>query len=279
MTPTLLSQLAALEAADPAYAQAARNVREDLRSTSSPNGNIREGVASAIEAECCNHGKTARRHLRKVIEAYRTHEAAAYADNQQSVPPDGLATVVPMSTFISYHAAGSTADSRQLLKSKKRRERLRDALFDIPKVRAIDASYKVSLGRRKIKGTTSAPRNLTWWTETTLMPNGTAPGKTVMCRLALSETTLLQAERDGHVVFVTMPEAGFNNSGRTVYKPSALDGYCRETKFRPELSGMPHGLTCPDDDALAPLPELVSASISYINIGKVEVTLFAVPFE
>jgi hypothetical protein len=278
MTPTLLSQLTALEAAEPAYAQAARNVREDLRSTFSPNGNICEGVALAIEAECCKHGTTASNHLHEVIEAHRANGAAAHAVSRQTVPPDGLARVMPMSTFISYHALDPNADNRQLLKNKERREKLKNALFGIPKIRMVDAIYEAKLECQRMKGTTSGPRSLTWWTNAIPKPDGTAPGKTLMQRLALCEDTLLQAEKDRHVVVVTMPEAGFTNVGEEVYKPNALDGYRANTKFRPELSGKPHGLTFPDDPALAPLPELVSASILYKDMGTVEVTLFAVPF-
>jgi hypothetical protein len=277
MTPTLLSQLTALETAEPAYAQAARNVRNDLRSASEPNGNICELVALAIEADCCKHGKTTCDHLHEVIEAHRNNEVIAHVGNQQTVPPDGLARVVPMSTFISYHALDSNADNRQLLK-KERREKLKNALFGIPKIRVVDATYEAKLECQRMRGTTGRPLSLTWWTKAIPKPDGTAPGKTLMQRLALCEATLLQAEEDRHVVVVTMPKAGFVSVGEEVYKPNALDGYHADTKFRPELSGKPHGLTFPDDPALAPLPELVSASILYEDVGTVEVTLFAVPF-
>lgn len=50
----------------------------------------------------------------------------------------------------------------------------------------------------------------------------------------------------------------------TLYKPTALDGFCEHSKFVPEMTGLPHGLTKPVDPAFK---ELVSAQVRYTSMG------------
>jgi hypothetical protein len=46
-------------------------------------------------------------------------------------------------------------------------------------------------------------------------------------------------------------------------KPTALQGFCADSKFAPDLTGLPHGRTKPDDPALPACNELIGPNFRY----------------
>jgi hypothetical protein len=46
-------------------------------------------------------------------------------------------------------------------------------------------------------------------------------------------------------------------------KPTALQGFCADSKFAPDLTGLPHGRTKPDDPALPACNELIGPNFYY----------------
>lgn len=98
-----------------------------------------------------------------------------------------------------------------------------------------------------------------------------------MSQLALGSVEIEMAHKTGKAVVVEVPVEAFNES---FYKPCAVDAFIENTPFRPDFSDDPHGWTFPTRPGLAPLPEVISKSVLYLELdsGNARVTLTLLPF-
>ncbi|MBF0495396.1 MAG: hypothetical protein HQK58_02290 [Deltaproteobacteria bacterium] len=132
------------------------------------------------------------------------------------------------------------------------------------------------LERLRVKRYIGPPWSATWWTFETsdleLVPPAT--GEDYMKELALSAREMDNGKNTA-VIELEITVEGLDSK---VYKPTALDGFCSNTLFKPELTDRPYGLTCTAETGIKFRPEVISASKRYRDLKTKQVRLTIISF-
>ena len=104
-------------------------------------------------------------------------------------------------------------------------------------------------------------------------------GATYIEQLALPRSVDDSARAHGGVIEISIESANFPNQ---LYKPSALDGFCAGTRFRPDLTTKHHGESAPANPGThPPRPELVSSPVDLAALNKTgdeDITVRYIPY-
>lgn len=224
-----------------AYGEAIDNIRRDLHGDDNPHGNIGREAQDSLNKACAGGAVD----LVAVIAAHQSHQPAAAA-RPRPVPAEPLRRVVPYSWFLSFHIGAASERTLNLQPGTKRKT------AEIP-----HASFT---------GTTGQVGGPSWWTWGSPPPEH---GRDYVEELALPQTTK-EAAMKGGVVEISIPRDRFPTD---LFKPSALDGFMARTRFEPDLTDTPHGLTQPENTTThSRRPELVSRSFAYGELDdKIEI--------
>jgi hypothetical protein len=116
----------------------------------------------------------------------------------------------------------------------------------------------------RLNGSTG-PVPTTWWTfDVADAPSRLDPQR-YMEELALPQHEIDRALADGLAVELILPSDAIAGP---FFKPTAVDGFCTETRFRPELTGAQYGRTVPVGRDQTPRPETVARSQDYESVGS-----------
>jgi hypothetical protein len=265
----LLNALDALVNQDPNMAQAADNIRNDLRSEQHPYG-LSEELQSRLNASIEDGAD-----LRETVNSHRSIDTPEL-HVEAEIPTDGMRRVMSLSSFYQYHfmppksesSFDTAGDSPDLLIDFVNRyfPELRDAHAD---------QSETAVDSEEFGGTTGRPRNPTWWT---WLEGDDAPpdnGETYMLELNLSEREHELARESGIVVEITVEQRDLESALKTrgaggipFFRSTGLDSFSEDTPFRPNLKAEPFGRTCPRPPATKERPEVVSESTSYENLDE-----------
>lgn len=239
----LLRALAALERDDPAYAQAIANVRADIRSDASPHGNLGPHAVTALDAACeLGRGAT---------EAISEHQAIVRPDlHQPAMPPIRVRRALARSDFVVYQVIGQDDDSAEKMQDRH--------VWEAALTNGVHR-----FGVTTLRGWTGRREGSCWWSFDEAGRPTPDEAHAYVAELALSARTASNIADEHVVVEVSLPAAV---ASARYFKPSALEGFGPDTRFRPELSGAAYGRTVPDDGSLRGWPEVVSASAAYSDI-------------
>jgi hypothetical protein len=233
--------------ADGSFQTAIDNIVLDINGAGNPHGNI-TSVAQESLNSCCKvpHGGKCV-DIEKVVRDHHSHQKASGAVARNK-PDEDLRRVVPFHTFVDYHHKGGVK-----------------ALANMVRVGGIKST---TIPIKAMRGETGRDTDPSWWTFGPPPPDN---GQQYADELALTvehkhpKGAAADAAMIKGVVEVRIPPSAFP---KEVFKPSALDAFCRNSKFEPDLTSANYGWTKPDiaKVGLARRPELVSQSFSYSEI-------------
>lgn len=237
------------------YAAAVQNVYRDWRTDANPHGNICPNCQRSLD-ECCAAAPSSKDDVIRIVDEHRSFETAAcrtFIDKKEWA----IARVIPAPTFLTWHikeagkAGGGNLDTLKNLKGMT-------APSGVPKA--------------VLRGTTGQPNSVNWWTLPDVVPPA-ATGEDYAEELALFPDVVEAGRRHGFVevrlVATDVPEQ--------FYKPSALDGFCRDTPFRPDVTDCWHGWTDASDKDRR-RPEIVCRAFGYRALRNgAKVTITALP--
>ena len=222
----------------------------DVCSADNPHGNLKENLVRELD-DCCGGS-------RPVTELVQEHSCLKRPLLHRAASPPGpmLRRALPLSEFVVYHLVGTGAALEASID---------DFLAECP------IGFSAQKPCNVFKGATGPAGRPSWWTFDESDADPETDDWAYARQLALGETTRERADEDGALVEVAVESHALDR----VYKPTSLEGFGRNTPFRPELTGADHGRTVPADPAHAGRPEVVSASQTYsrlaINIDEVAV--------
>ncbi len=240
----LLQEFDRLRRQEPELRQAVENIRDDIRSSQNPNGNLEPLLVEALESGC-----RAGRPLRQVIGEHLCTERPEL--HRTCAPPSPVRRVMARSDFVSYHILRKRASSQT-------RRRLYRQRLDTG-----DHSLKAD----ELHGRTGRERRPCWWTfeePDRSLPND---GRTCVAELALGDSTRRRIRREGALVDLILAR---DLASDRYFKPTSLEGFGPNTPFRPERAGTSFGMTVPQDPKFLGRPETVSASAPYSEILAVD---------
>jgi hypothetical protein len=233
--------------ADGSFQTAIDNIVLDMKGDSNPYGNI-TSIAQESLNNGCNHPHGGRCvDMEKLVRDHHSHQKASGAVARNK-PDEDLRRVVPFHTFVDYHHKGGVK-----------------ALANLVRVGAVKTT---TIPIKAMRGSTGRDTDPSWWT---FGPPPPANGQQYADELALTVEhkhptgAPADAAMIKGVVEVRIPPSAFP---RDIFKPSALDAFCRNSKFEPNLSPDDHGWTKPDiaKVGLVSRPEFVSQSFAYSEI-------------
>lgn len=228
---------------DPRFAQAVENVYQDLYSKEgNPHGNLKPELVKALDG-CCDGD----RELVEVIDEHCCHRFPAL-HCQSRAAADTVKRVMSLSDFIQYHRLGTGAANESEMGVYRR-------LYATVEAESISV---VSMS-----GSTGPPERPCWWTFDEPEVSPPEDGKTLVEQLALSEEAKDLAKSDDRVITLELPSGEVE-----MFKPTSLEGFEEDTRFRPELTGSPFGRTQPARQGLDGRPELVSRSVRYQELRE-----------
>lgn len=232
-----------------AFHQAFDNLEADL----GVGGNITVGCKASLNRMCAPTPGSFRlfEALIGLHQAYRTCACAAATARRPK-----LFRVVSRRTFRDWHFAnGGNRNAATPPKGRRKSAHNRTPLASLPASFPNSERYLPE----QLLGGTGNPETASWWSFDP--PLGLSePGRRWFSGLALPEDGRKNAVDEGLSV-IEIVDSVFP---RPVYKPTALDGFCARSKFRPERGGADHGWTNPDDPGNdPPFKELVSESFEY----------------
>jgi hypothetical protein len=235
--------------ANGSYRIAIENIGLDMHGDSNQYGNITSVAQKSLD-DCCGSSHVGScNDVEKLVRDHQSHQKASGA-TARNKPEDDLRRVVPFHTFVDHHYKGGVK-----------------ALANLVRVGAVNTTTIPIEAMRGGTGRDTAP---SWWTFGLPHPRN---GQQYAAELALTiehshpNDAPADAAMIKGVVEVRIRSSEFP---KDVFKPSALDGFCPDSKFKPDLSPSTHGWTKPDmaKDGLARRPELVSQSFSYSEIKR-----------
>jgi hypothetical protein len=230
------------------YRTAIDNTVQDMNTDCNPYGNITSVAQNSLN-RCCNppHGGKCI-DIEMLVRDHQSHQRASGAIPRKK-PEENLRRVVAFHTFVDFHHKSG-----------------RDALANLVRAKSVKTE---ALSVQAMRGSTGRDGCLSWWTFGLPRPDN---GRKYAEELALTieeanpADAVADAAKINGVVEVQIPSSSFP---KNLFKPSALDGFCRNTKFKPDHTSSEHGWTKPDSNAKVGLerrPELVSQSFSYTDV-------------
>jgi len=259
MKEKFFKQIERLADKKPNMKQAVRNVKKDCQDNGNPHGNIKETVTESICKGCAGYSRDETAHLLDILNIHQSiNSPELYTPAPSPHDNEPLRHVRSLTSFVAYHMIGRIPGEYDDLSDRKHYNEYIRERFD-------RNGNEIELEIEELNGTIgSSENNLAWWTFYRDGKDG-AKGlptncETYMMELALGEHELNQIKEDKIGVEVSVNVKDLKHK---LYKPTALDSFEPDTRFRPELSGLPYGLTCPQEDGLNPRPELVSRRVRY----------------
>lgn len=228
------------QANTPAYDQAVDNVLADLwHAEINPHGNITEIAQAALAVQRAGDDPP---DFAARAAKLRSPQPASGANPCRPTPAEPLRRVVPYSWFLNFHLGSGLTGIRNV-----RDMPLPDEAHEV-------IPFSQFTGRVGRKDTSS------WWTFDRPAP---VEGEAYMAELALPETTLSAAHESACVVEIPIPHTHFPVD---LFKPSALDGFMKDSRFVPDCSSCVHGWSAPAEPQFKKRPELVSESFAYRDV-------------
>jgi hypothetical protein len=222
------------------YENALKNIISDMHGPSNPRGNITQQAQRSLDSKCASSGGTSPVDVKLVISEHYSYHSASGAP-ARSKPQETLRRVVPYSFYVVFHLKGAI-DTTSLLGN-------------------VVAAETTDVPLAGLRGWTSDPQSASWWTWGAPPPGS---GEEYVKQLALPQFNIGEASESGGVAEISIPHEAFKDP---LYKPSALDGFMKNSPFAPDLTDTPHGWSKPDDPtAHPPRPELVSRAFAYAEL-------------
>lgn len=248
------------------FGDAVDNVLRDFRSDDNRYGNITKAAQQSIARGCAASSDTDVAHLERMIDSHLSFKAASGCEPRKK-PMEPLRTVVPCVVFVDHHLAGP-------------KDPQTGSLETIRNIRHLTSAQREDVPIGMFCGRTYREGHSTWWS---FGPANFDCGRDCVAALALPDETVHLSENCGGIVEVAIPAEAM---AEPLYKPTSLDGFGPQTKFKPNLTDDPWGLTAPEP--LGPhgsqgpqaRRELVSNSFRYTEIeGKTAcLTITIFPF-
>lgn len=258
MDGLFLDQIKRLASARSEYLDAVDNVVRD-RDPGQSSRNIPDSIRGRLNGGCPAADD------RTLIALIEDHCSPRHPAEFQprACPHDRLFSVMARGTFEKFHIPSPEAGSKGLVAGRS------NTL----------AAGTHHLSRFGLRGRTSNPSRNTWWG---FPENGRSlpgQGEQLMRELGLSDETLAEAADDRAAVVVYLPREVFGPGAHPLYKPTALDGFCPRTRFRPDHSPNEYGKTVPvAGTAGVGWPEMVTMSIPYPSLRVASVQIDVLPF-
>ena len=240
------------------YPDAVRNVKEDSCLSGNSNGNITIEVLESI----CKKRKSSTEKLEDTLRAHQSfkipHKYSSYDKNNVK----RLKRVLSLNDFVRFHINDDSVDKFTFFYNP--------ASLSSYKKDILEQENSFSMDQEDLIGTTGCMDSQTWWTFNLDDYPPPTTASTYVNELALEENYQEEIKNDGLAIEITIPSKALN---KPLFKPNALDGFNENTRFRPELTGLPYGMTCPVDDSFRGRPELVSESERYQELKFETITI------
>ncbi|MFA7239670.1 MAG: hypothetical protein WC091_06125 [Sulfuricellaceae bacterium] len=246
--------------------QAVDNLLGDIRSPSSPHGNIPAALANELETACREIPDHETAQIKTTVHQYQIGGERNGRHREPTMKPDNhLRLIFSRITIFTYHLGDGKSPS-----STANAQSRMNTLFQA----GSSQTQRIEI----MSGATGRDGAPSWWSfkEGDNRPE-TADARTCMEELALSPEEIERAEKDGMAVEIMIAATDFHQN---FYKPSAVDAFHENTQFRPDHSAAFHGRTAPARSELNSRPELICRSIAYTGIGddNSKIVLTALPF-
>jgi hypothetical protein len=221
-----------------AFHPALQNLVDDLTHA---NGNLKP-QAAALAGEFAGTADVGA--LESKIKANHQTDAAVRALPAPPRPAGPFSRCMPYSWFKAYNLVGDGKSGPP--------DGGRDGLTAPAGETDIFKSWELS-------GTAARNGSLSWWTFDPPAALGD-DGQAWCAALALSQGALDDSAKTGLARIEIDDDPACPPDLR---KPTALQGFCADSKFAPDLTGLPHGRTKPDDPALPACNELIGPNFRY----------------
>lgn len=218
-----------------AFHPALRSLVDDLTHA---NGNLKP-QAAALAGEFAGVADVGE--LKSKIEANHQTDAAVRALPAPPRPAGPFSRCVPYNRFTMYHLGGGgpTVGGHDGLTAPAATTEVFDS--------------------DELAGTSGLLGGFGWWTFDPPAALGD-DGQAWCAALALSQGAIDDAVKTGlaRIEIESNPACPPD-----LRKPTALQGFCENSKFAPDLTGLPHGRTKPDNSALPACNELIGPNFRY----------------
>lgn len=272
MPSTFFKVLGHLCSVDPSFQQACDNITSDCRcETTNPHGlctqliDALDRAAAEVSLEPAAEPKLIETVETLVAEHTCIHQPQHHTAHTPTATK--LKRAVPIQDFLFYHRhAAPTKQHRAFRNAFTQSHRGTQKPYSSHKL-------KGAVAKLILYGTRITAQSPAWWT---WLEPGQAPttcAATFAAELALSEEVRERIKEDGGLAEIEIAtdaiiKALEPSHHGTFFRPTGLEGFGKETPFRPHKEAITHGRTAPLPDHTNSWPEVVSKPFQYKQLAK-----------